>query len=112
MLQSKVINTLRALTGMALAITQRSPDGREIVPLHGKEDRLASIKAEIEAVASMVEIRNKRVSRDYPHSSDRQRARGLRQIASGFCKIANGLVRPGQVIVNADGKTFICRPYC
>ncbi len=48
----------------------------------------------------------------YPHSSERQRARGRRQIANGFCKIANGLVRPGQVIVNADGKTFICRPYC
>jgi len=110
MLQSKVINTLRA--GMALAITQRSPDGREIVPLHGEEDRLASIKAEIEAVASMVAIRNKRVSRDYPHSSDRQRERGARQIASGMCKHANGLVRPGQVLVNADGKMFICRPYC
>ena len=53
----------------------------------------------------------------YPHSSTRQRERGARQIASGFCKIANGLVRPGQVVLSpdADGnlrKRTILRPYC
>lgn len=53
----------------------------------------------------------------YPHSSERQRARGRRQIASGFCKIANGLVRPGQVVLSpdADGNLrnlTILRPYC
>lgn len=47
----------------------------------------------------------------YPHSSARQRERGARQIASGMCKHANGLVRPGQVLVTEGGKMFICRPY-
>lgn len=47
----------------------------------------------------------------YPHSSTRQRERGARQIASGMCKHANGLVRPGQVLVTDGGKMFICRPY-
>ena len=47
----------------------------------------------------------------YPHSSTRQRERGARQIASGMCKPANGLVRPGQVIVTDGGKMFIRRPY-
>lgn len=51
-------------------------------------------------------------SNHYPHSSARQRERGARQIASGFCKIDNGLVRPGQLIVHADGKMFIRWPYC
>ncbi len=56
-------------------------------------------------------------SKHYPHSSTRQRERGARQIASGFCKIANGLVRPGQVVLSpdADGnlrKRTILRPYC
>lgn len=48
----------------------------------------------------------------YPHSSTRQRKRGARQIASGMCKHANGLVRPGQTIVTEGGKMFIRRPYC
>lgn len=47
----------------------------------------------------------------YPHSATLQRERGARQIASGMCKHANGLVRPGQVLVTDGGKMFICRPY-
>ena len=50
-------------------------------------------------------------SKHYPHSSTRQRERGARQIASGMFKHANGLVRPGQVLVTEGGKMFIRRPY-
>jgi len=50
-------------------------------------------------------------NKHYPHGSTRQRERGARQIASGMCKPANGLVRPGQVLVTDGGKMFIRRPY-
>ena len=53
----------------------------------------------------------RRKPRAYQHSSTRQRERGARQIASGMCKHANGLVRPGQVLVTEGGKMFLCRPY-
>jgi len=72
-----------------------------------------------EVIASIVRLpktpRHLR-GKHYPHSSTRQRERGARQIASGFCKIANGLVRPGQAVLSPDAygnlrKRTILRPY-